>query len=836
MKRYFFVVTLLSFVFLFLFDLAWADPPDTMVLRTGLLPANEVPPVTNLTASGSITITLFVNRDDQGFITSGTVDFDVSFSGFPAGTRFTGLHIHNGGPTIAGPVVIGTNLGSGANSVLSETGTGKIFRRVVVDGSNRRTLNFLRGVASQPQLYYVNLHTTVNPGGAIRGQLAPTTLVFRTLMVPDQEVPPVAGFSAFAVTTTTIYVNRDSTGTIVSGTVDLNLAYQFPESVTIIGYHIHRGTAGTNGPAIISSGSGSGNNSVTTPSRTGNLFRRVDIPSTDAAGLAVLNGMIEDPSQFYVNLHTPANPGGAIRGQLSASTYTFFKSMHPLFEVPPIDILATEGQALITAQVNRDETGNITSGSVLFNVDFSVPAPMTFVGLHIHNAPEGINGPVVINSGLSASNSVTVDVGTGNITRTVTIDGNDAAALDALKGALEFPQRYYVNLHTTVYPGGLLRAQLDRTVLVHRVAMRPDNEVPPVTGLNANAAATVTARLAKNAQGKTISGTVDFDVSFQFPAPATFTGLHIHNGPASISAPVVISSGIGSGANSVTDEDGVGVLFRRATIGPSSAAGLSALDDMQKNPELYYINLHTPTNPGGAVRAQLATNVHQFAQVGAGNGSSTSITLTNPSATTSASGFVFFFAPDGKPQDAIVNDASVPFVIPPSGSVTLATNSQSAVRAGYARVVSPDVVIPNITFLLPGLPPASGGASTQDAFTFHAPVSRSTSEGREAGVAVANVSTQTVRVVFSIVDAGGRRPRAGRTSVILAPGEQFSRLLGELFPELEEFQGTLRIAALAPFPSKSIIVTVVQFGPDQFSIVPLTLSTKTGALETQEGQ
>ena len=59
----------------------------------------------------------------------------------------------------------------------------------------------------------------------------------------------------------------------------------------------------------------------------GNIFRTVEIPSSNTAGIAALTGLFNDPTQFYVNMHTTVNPGGVIRGQLSRDEYAFFNLM-----------------------------------------------------------------------------------------------------------------------------------------------------------------------------------------------------------------------------------------------------------------------------------------------------------------------------------------------------------------------------------------------------------------------------------------------------------------------------------------------------------------------------
>src|SRR5262245_44509953 len=80
-----------------------------------LSPANEVPPVGNAenTGTGSVTVTVKVNKDASGAPTSATVDFVANFSGFPPGTALTAAHIHPGAAGTNGSVLVPANVNAG---------------------------------------------------------------------------------------------------------------------------------------------------------------------------------------------------------------------------------------------------------------------------------------------------------------------------------------------------------------------------------------------------------------------------------------------------------------------------------------------------------------------------------------------------------------------------------------------------------------------------------------------------------------------------------------------------------------------------------------------------
>jgi hypothetical protein len=153
------------------------SPSDPNVARFTaiLLPSNEVPPITNAdaAASGTMQLTMTVTRDAANTITGATYDFTVNMTGFPANTTLTGAHIHNGPATVNAGVVVGLPLTS-ADITLS-TGQATITKNGLSSTSSTVTPALVaQGIFNNPAGNYFNVHTTINTGGAIRGQLVRT--------------------------------------------------------------------------------------------------------------------------------------------------------------------------------------------------------------------------------------------------------------------------------------------------------------------------------------------------------------------------------------------------------------------------------------------------------------------------------------------------------------------------------------------------------------------------------------------------------------------------------------------------------------------------------------
>jgi hypothetical protein len=145
--------------------------PNVAMFTAILLPGNEVPPITNAdtSASGTMQMRMTVTRDAANTITGATYDFDIHMTGFPQNTTLTGAHIHNGPAGVNAPVVVGLPLAAGDTALSSGQGT---ITKTGLPANNPATAAAVaQSIFNNPAANYFNVHTSINTGGAIRGQL-----------------------------------------------------------------------------------------------------------------------------------------------------------------------------------------------------------------------------------------------------------------------------------------------------------------------------------------------------------------------------------------------------------------------------------------------------------------------------------------------------------------------------------------------------------------------------------------------------------------------------------------------------------------------------------------
>ena len=138
----------------------------TQTFMATLRPSEEVPAVTGAESAGSGTVHITLNtmKDTYGNITSATATFDVTLSGFPAGTPINMAHIHQAAAGQSGNVVVSTTLAPG--EVTLNNGGGSFTRSGVTV-----TPDVAAQLLNNPAGFYFNVHSTLNPGGVARGQL-----------------------------------------------------------------------------------------------------------------------------------------------------------------------------------------------------------------------------------------------------------------------------------------------------------------------------------------------------------------------------------------------------------------------------------------------------------------------------------------------------------------------------------------------------------------------------------------------------------------------------------------------------------------------------------------
>jgi len=119
----------------------------------------------------------------------------------------------------------------------------------------------------------------------------------------------------------------------------------------------------------------------------------------------------------------------------------------PSFEGRPLEAQLSGANEVPSGDPDGSGWARLTLNQGQGTIDFEVYVENigTIVGGHIHAAPAGSNGGVVVNLGLQNSlvGSVEVDP-------------------ELIKAIRQNPENYYVNVHTTEFPGGAVRGQLTK--------------------------------------------------------------------------------------------------------------------------------------------------------------------------------------------------------------------------------------------------------------------------------------------------------------------------------------------------------------------------------------
>jgi hypothetical protein len=210
---------------------------------------------------------------------------------------------------------------------------------------------------------------------------------------------------------------------------------------------------------------------------------------------------------------------------------------------------------------------------------------------HIHAGRAGESGPIVVPFFQPGTNAASLPAELSSVAGCVEVDRGLARKIAAN------PHRYYVNIHTADFAPGAIRGQLHRARhldldLPHQLTAKLSgaNEVPPADPDGRGLALVKTGRTR-----------VCFAVGWTRIAPPIFA--HIHRGPAGVNGPVVVLffdvPEIAASPNAALP------ATISAVDGCVDVPDAALLRDIRRNPSGYYVNVHTPEFPPGAIRGQL---------------------------------------------------------------------------------------------------------------------------------------------------------------------------------------------------------------------------------------
>ena len=383
-----------------------APPPcgpgstSTILYRARLSPTNVVPPVSGLNASAGVTIRVHTTTAPG----PSAIDFVANYN-FGGPVTITGFQIRSSPAGQNGAVLLDSGI-SAASPVQSQTGSGTINIQLANPAGNAASGSLAAAIAqlrSNPNQLYVEIDTAANPAGALRGQLAVAQQsVAMALMSPFNETPILPG-PASGTGTVIATITRGTSGAISSAEVTLDLNYQFTSLATMTALQVQQGAERTNGSPVIHVDLGN----IVVAIGSGNVRQVVEADVTDPATVAMLEALFLDPSNYYLNVLTNANPTGALRGQLArASRSTFQTTM--CAGAPTGQNLAG---AAVTLDVLRSSTGDIQAGLVTYDIDYQVAPNTKLVSAGITGLP----------TSLSTSNPLISTNGIGNIYESVSV-------------------------------------------------------------------------------------------------------------------------------------------------------------------------------------------------------------------------------------------------------------------------------------------------------------------------------------------------------------------------------------------------------------------------------
>jgi hypothetical protein len=154
---------------------------------------------------------------------------------------------------------------------------------------------------------------------------------------------------------------------------------------------------------------------------------------------------------------SPAGPSGP-------TVPTFTAELLPSNEVPAVTNADSTGRGTVTVTLNvtRNASQVITAATAEMAVTLSgFPANTNLTGAHIHGGRAGLNGGVLVNTGIALGQIILAN-GSGSFTRSATTSDAGPFTTTVAENMLNDPAGFYFNVHTTLNTGGAVRNQLTR--------------------------------------------------------------------------------------------------------------------------------------------------------------------------------------------------------------------------------------------------------------------------------------------------------------------------------------------------------------------------------------
>lgn len=493
-----------------------------MLLSSRMNGGNIVPTAVTTNASGVAGFMLNATRDS----------FDVNISVTGLSGAITGIHIHEGDAKTNGAVAVD----------LSDFVLGNICRTKIALKDLPAGL-FTKMLTAQS---YIAVHTAANPNGEIRGQIKlESDLNSSAKLDTMQQNAPVTGNAAIGLASFNISLD--------GARLQFNLV-TVGLSDTIQGIHLHKGAAGKDGGLLVD---------LSAFIKVKNANGSIAIPDSLLGGK--LAGYIAQ-GLVYVNVHTKANAGGEVRGQLVKSTVLAYDALVDTFQI--VGDVKNANPYGVGVLGLSDDFKSLTYDFLISNTSDTV------VAAHFHNGPRNANGPVFLEIPLTGNG--TAFSGTFNMTNGLA----DSIVTELLE------ENLYLAIHTKANPNGEGRGQLSRLAREGYVTEIDAQQIVGSTTSTATGGGIVSIGRARNDIHYMI--TVD---GLTGPLQAA----HLHkqvkgqNGDVLFELPFTNNGAFGY-------------------ITAGSTPPFTPANELQFRKDSIYVAFHTAANPNGEVRGQFIRN------------------------------------------------------------------------------------------------------------------------------------------------------------------------------------------------------------------------------------